>query len=74
MENMKAEQAECCEQWQQRITEQEATGQAIRAYCGERGLKQSTSYAWRQRLRAEGVCDIRVRLSTASFVEALIRA
>jgi hypothetical protein len=39
------------EQWRQRIAEQESGGQSIRAYCGERGLKESAFYGWRGRLR-----------------------
>jgi hypothetical protein len=30
--------------------EQESSGQSIRAYCGERGLKDSAFYGWRRRL------------------------
>jgi hypothetical protein len=41
------------EQWRQRIAEQESSGQSIRAYCGERGLKESAFYGWRGRLRKQ---------------------
>jgi hypothetical protein len=41
------------EQWGQRIAEQESSGQSIRAYCGERGLKESAFYGWRGRLRKQ---------------------
>jgi hypothetical protein len=41
------------ELWRQRIAEQEKSGQTIRAYCGERGLKESAFYGWRGRLRKQ---------------------
>jgi hypothetical protein len=41
------------ELWRQRIAEQENSGQSIRAYCGERGLKESAFYGWRGRLRKQ---------------------
>jgi hypothetical protein len=41
------------ELWGQRIAEQETGGQSIRAYCGERELKESAFYGWRGRLRKQ---------------------
>jgi hypothetical protein len=41
------------ELWRQRIAKQESSGQSIRAYCGERGLKESAFYGWRVRLRKQ---------------------
>jgi hypothetical protein len=41
------------EQWRQRIEEQESSGQPIRAFCRERGLKEPAFYGWRQRLRKQ---------------------
>jgi hypothetical protein len=41
------------ELWRQRIAEQETGGQSIRAYCGERELKESAFYGWRGRLRKQ---------------------
>jgi len=41
------------ELWRQRIAEQEGSGQSIRAYCGERELKESAFYGWRVRLRKQ---------------------
>jgi hypothetical protein len=41
------------ELWRQRIAEQESSGQTIRTYCGERGLKESAFYGWRGRLRRQ---------------------
>jgi hypothetical protein len=43
------------ELWRQRIAEQETGGQSIRAYCGERGLKESAFYGWRGRLRKRNI-------------------
>src|SRR5208283_2823781 len=48
---MKQGAAERRELWRQRISEQEASGQTIRAFCRERGLKESTFYAWRKCIR-----------------------
>jgi hypothetical protein len=47
---MKREQIERRELWRWRISEQESTGQAIRAFCREHGLRESAFYAWRKRL------------------------
>jgi transposase-like protein len=50
---MRRKQAERREQWSQTIAQQERAGQAIRAFCRERGLNEHLFYAWRQRLRSE---------------------
>ena len=47
----KAEQRR--ELWRQRIAQQEASGQTIRAYCRGRGLAEHAFYGWRQRLRKQ---------------------
>jgi hypothetical protein len=41
------------EEWRQRVGEQESSGQSIRAFCRERGLKEQAFYGWRQRLRKQ---------------------
>lgn len=50
---MSTKQEERREQWRQRIADQESSGQSIRAYCGEQGLKESAFYGWRVRLRKQ---------------------
>ena len=50
---MSTKQEERRELWRQRIAEQETGSQSIRAYCGERGLKESAFYGWRGRLRKQ---------------------
>lgn len=50
---MSRKQVERRELWRQRIAQQKKAGQAIRAFCRERGLHEHLFYAWRQRLRAE---------------------
>ena len=50
---MSTKQEQRREQWRQRIAAQESSGQSIRAYCGERGLKESAFYGWRGRLRKQ---------------------
>jgi hypothetical protein len=47
----KAEQRR--ELWCQRIAQQERSGQSIRTFCRERGLKEHAFYGWRQRLRKQ---------------------
>jgi len=39
-------------QWQQRISEQEKSGQSARAYCREHKVNEHAFYQWRQRLNA----------------------
>jgi hypothetical protein len=41
------------ELWSQRIAQQEASGQSIRAYCRGRGLAEHAFYGWRQRLQKQ---------------------
>jgi transposase-like protein len=50
---MNRKQDERRELWRQRIRQQEKAGQAIRAFCRERGLNENLFYAWRQRLISE---------------------
>jgi transposase-like protein len=39
------------EYWGKRIGEQEASGQAVRPFCRERGIGEHSFYQWRKRLR-----------------------
>jgi putative transposase len=41
------------EEWRQRVGQQESSGQSIRGFCRERGLKEHAFYGWRQRLRKQ---------------------
>jgi hypothetical protein len=41
------------ELWRERIAQQEASGQSIRAYCRGRDLAEHSFYGWRQRLRKQ---------------------
>ncbi len=50
---MSTQQEQRREQWRQRIGQQESSGQSIRAFCRERGLKEPAFYGWRQRLRKQ---------------------
>ena len=47
----KAEQRR--ELWHQLISQQETSGESIRAFCRRRGLKEHDFYGWRQRLRKQ---------------------
>jgi transposase-like protein len=39
------------EYWGKRMAEQEASGQAVRPFCRERGIGEHSFYQWRKRLR-----------------------
>jgi hypothetical protein len=66
------------ELWRQRIAEQETGGQSIRAYCGERGLKESAFYGWRGRLRKQNtpvrfaLVESKPSMETAAPIELLL--
>jgi len=66
------------ELWHQRIAEQESSGQTIRAYCGERGLKESAFYVWRARLRKQNtpvrfaLVESKPSMETAAPIELLL--
>lgn len=75
---MSTKQEQRRELWRQRIAEQESSGQSIRAYCGERGLKEPAFYGWRQRLRKQNtpVCfalvETKPGVETAAPIELLL--
>lgn len=37
--------------WNELICEQEVSGQGVRAFCQERGIKPNSFYRWRKRLQ-----------------------
>jgi hypothetical protein len=39
------------EYWSKLIAEQQASGKAVRPFCGERGIGEHSFYQWRKRLR-----------------------
>lgn len=41
------------EAWRQKIAQQEQSGQSVRAFCKEQGVREPAFYYWRQRLRKE---------------------
>jgi hypothetical protein len=51
---MKRQRADRIELWQRVISEQEASGQSVRAFCCQRGYKEHSFYMWRKRLRKPG--------------------
>ena len=57
----KAEQRR--ELWRQRIAQEETSGQSIRAYCRELGLKEHDFYGWRQRLRKQSFALVETKPS-----------
>ena len=42
------------EYWNKLISEQAASGQAVRPFCRERGLGEHSFYQWRKRLQENG--------------------
>ena len=78
MESVSTKQEQRRELWRQRIAEQESSGQTIRAYCGERGLKESAFYGWRGRLRKRNtpvrfaLVESKPSMETAAPIELLL--
>jgi hypothetical protein len=66
------------ELWRERIADQESSGQTIRAYCGERGLKESAFYGWRGRLRKQNtpvrfaLVESKPSMETAAPIELML--
>ena len=52
---MSTKQEQRREEWRQRVGEQVSSGQSVRAFCRERGLKEHSFYGWRQRLRKQNI-------------------
>lgn len=50
----KRKQEERREVWAHRVTEQESSGQSIRAFCRGQQLNEHSFYMWRQRIRSAG--------------------
>lgn len=50
---MSTKQEQRREEWRQQVGQQESSGQSIRAFCRERGLKEHAFYGWRRRLRKQ---------------------
>ena len=48
----KLKQPERRELWRQRIAQQEASGESIRAYCRDHRLSEHSFYLWRKQLGA----------------------
>jgi hypothetical protein len=75
---MSTKQEQRRELWRQRIAEQESSGQTIRAYCGERGLKEHAFYGWRGRLRKQhtpvrfALVESTPSMETAAAIELML--
>jgi hypothetical protein len=61
---MKQHRAELLAKWRGLISEQSQSGQTVRAFCHDRGLRDSLFYDWKKRLR-EG--------ETVKFVEVKVK-
>lgn len=51
--------------WRQLVSEQSQSGQSVKAFCGERGLRAWQLYEWKKRLRES---------EAAKFVEVQLAA
>ena len=60
------------EQWRQRISEQEKSGQSARAYCREHKVNEHAFYQWRQRLSALSGEPVRFALIEAVQTPATV--
>ena len=75
---MSKKQKQRRELWRERIADQESSGQTIRAYCGERGLKESAFYGWRGRLRKQNtpvrfaLVESKPSMETAAPIELML--
>lgn len=60
---MKQHRVELLAKWRGLIAEQSQSGQTVRAFCQDRGLRDSLFYDWKKRLReAEAEKFVEVRL------------
>ena len=53
---MRDQGAQARSQWQGLVSEQVRSGQSVKAFCGERGLRAWEFYAWKKRLRESEGC------------------
>ena len=51
---MKRQRVDRTEFWQRIISEQEASGQSVRAFCQQHGHKEHSFYMWRKRMQKPG--------------------
>jgi hypothetical protein len=61
---MKQLRAELWSKWRELVSEQSQSGQTVRAFCHDRGLRDSLFYDWKKRIR-EG--------EAAKFVEVKVK-
>jgi hypothetical protein len=62
---MRQQKAELLTKWRELVWEQSQSGQTVRAFCVERGLRDSLFYDWKKRLREGGA---------AKFVEVNVKS
>jgi hypothetical protein len=66
---------ETAEAWRERITAQRASGQSIRAWCGENGQHEHQFYSWRSKLGLSpqpGLRRQRRRMVQQGFAEVVV--
>ncbi len=64
---MKQLRAELWAKWRDLISEQSRSGQTVRAFCDDRGLRDSLFYDWKKRIRdGEALEFVEVKVKGAS--------
>lgn len=65
---MREQKAELLTKWRELVSEQSQSGQTVRAFCLERGLRGSLFYDWKKRLRegdAPKFVEVKVKVPRA---------
>lgn len=61
--------------WRELVSEQSQSGQSVKAFCGERGLRAWQLYEWKKRLReSEAAKFVEVQLAAPAEPERLAGA
>jgi hypothetical protein len=64
---MRQQKAELLTKWRGLVSEQSQSGQTVRAFCLERGVRDSLFYDWKRRLReGEAAKFIEVKVKSSS--------
>jgi transposase-like protein len=64
---MKQLRAELWTKWRDLVSEQSQSGQTVRAFCHDRGLRDSLFYDWKKRVReGEGAKFVEVKVKESS--------
>jgi hypothetical protein len=68
---MRQHRAELRAKWCELVSEQSQSGQTVKAFCQNRGLRDSLFYDWKKRLReseVEKFAEVRVRRAGRNLI------